>query len=148
MFVEVVHRGWDDHNGAAKPISARAPWMDAGIATLIRDLKQRGMLDDTLVVWMGEFGRTPGDGNGHFCRAWSSVFAGGGLKTGQVIGKTSETGKNPGNDIVDRPVTAPDFMATLCLALGIDSHREFLAPGLRPMPLVEKTAKPLKELLG
>lgn len=146
-FVEVVHRGWDDHSGAAKPIAARAPWMDAGMATLIRDLKERGMLDDTLVVWMGEFGRTPGNGNGHFCRAWSSVFAGGGLNTGQVIGKTNEDGKNPGNDIVDRPVTAPDFMATLCLALGIDIHKEFFAPGLRPVPIVEKTAKPITELL-
>ncbi|QDU92303.1 DUF1501 domain-containing protein [Lignipirellula cremea] len=147
-FVEVIHRGWDDHSGAAKPIAARAPWMDAGMATLIRDLKQRGMLDDTLVVWMGEFGRSPGNGAGHFCRAWSSVFAGGGLNTGQVIGKTSEDGKNPGNDIVDRPVSAPDFMATLCLALGMDIHQEFLAPGLRPIPLVEKTAKPILELLG
>jgi hypothetical protein len=147
-FVEVVHRGWDDHSGAAKPILARAPWMDAGMATLIRDLKARGMLDDTLVVWMGEFGRTPGDGNGHFCRAWSSVLAGGGLKTGQVIGKTSEEGKNPGNDIVDRPVTAPDFMATLCLALGMDIRREFLAPGLRPMLMVDKAAKPITEVLA
>jgi len=146
-FVEVVHRGWDDHSGAAKPIAARAPWMDAGMATLFRDLKERGMLDDTLVVWMGEFGRTPGKGAGHFSRAWSSVFAGGGLNTGQVIGKTSEDGKNPGNDILERPVTAPDFMATLCSALGIDIHKEFLAPGLRPIPIVEKTAKPIVELL-
>ena len=52
-FVEVVHRGWDDHAGAAKPIAYRAPWMDAGMATLIADLKVRGMLDDTLVIWMG-----------------------------------------------------------------------------------------------
>lgn len=147
-FVEVVHRGWDDHGGAAKPIAARAPWMDAGMATLIRDLKLRGMLDDTLVVWMGEFGRSPGNGAGHFCRAWSSVFAGGGLNTGQVVGKTNEDGKNPGNDIVERPVTAPDFVATLCLALGIDIHREFLAPGLRPVPLADKNAKPLTELLS
>jgi hypothetical protein len=147
-FVEVVHRGWDDHDGAARPIAARAPWMDAGMATLIRDLKVRGMLDDTLVVWMGEFGRTPGDGNGHFCQAWSSVFAGGGLKTGQVIGKTNEDGKNPGNSIVDRPVKAADFMATLCLALGIDIKKEYLAPGLRPMPLVDKIAKPITEILG
>lgn len=80
-FVEIFHRGWDDHEGAAKRIAERAPWMDAGMATLIRDLKVRGMLDDTLVVWMGEFGRSPGNGNGHFCKAWSSVFAGGGLKS-------------------------------------------------------------------
>ncbi len=76
-FVEIFHRGWDDHEGAAKRIAARAPWMDAGMAALIRDLKHRGMLDDTLVVWMGEFGRSPGSGSGHFPKAWSMVFAGG-----------------------------------------------------------------------
>jgi hypothetical protein len=146
-FVEVVHRGWDDHAGAAKPIAARAPWMDAGMAALIGDLKVRGLLDDTLVVWMGEFGRTPGNGNGHFCRAWSTVWAGGGIQTGQIIGKTSE-GKNPGADVVERPVTASDFVATLSLALGIDTHKEFLAPGNRPMLLADKAAKPIQELLG
>jgi hypothetical protein len=147
-FVEVVHRGWDDHAGAAKPISYRAPWMDAGMATLISDLKVRGMLDDTLVIWMGEFGRTPGDGNGHFSKAWSTVWAGGGLKTGQVVGKTSEKGKTPGSEIVDRPVSSPDFIATLCLALGMDIHTEFHAPGNRPMPMVDKAAKPIGEILG
>jgi uncharacterized protein (DUF1501 family) len=147
-FVEVVHRGWDDHEGAAKSIRARAPWLDTGMAALIRDLDLRGMLDETLIVWMGEFGRTPGDGGGHFCNAWSTVWAGGGLKTGQVIGKTSETGKNPGSSIVERPITAPDYIATLCLALGIDIHQEFMAPGMRPMPLVEKNAQPIKELLS
>jgi hypothetical protein len=147
-FVEVVHRGWDDHEGAAKPIRARAPWLDKGMAALIRDLELRGMLEDTLIVWMGEFGRTPGDGGGHFCNAWSTVWAGGGIKTGQVIGKTSETGKNPGSTIVERPITAPDYIATLCLALGIDIHQEFMAPGMRPMPLVEKNAQPIEELLS
>jgi arylsulfatase A-like enzyme len=106
------------------------------------------MLDDVLVVWMGEFGRTPGDGNGHFCRAWSTVLAGGGLRTGQVVGKTSETGKNPGGEVVDRLVTASDFAGTICRALGIDVRKEFLAPGLRPVPLVDKIAKPIEELLG
>ena len=147
-FVEVVHRGWDDHAGAAGPIAYRAPWMDAGMATLISDLKVRGMLDDTLIVWMGEFGRTPGDGNGHFSKAWSTLWAGGGLKTGQVIGKTNEDGKKPGSEIVDRPVTSPDFIATLCLALGMDIHKEFLAPGKRPMAMVDKVAKPVTEMLG
>jgi uncharacterized protein (DUF1501 family) len=145
-FVEVFHRGWDDHEGAAKRISARAPWMDAGMASLIRDLKQRGMLDDTLVVWMGEFGRSPGDGGGHFCNAWSTMWAGGGIKTGQVVGKTSETGKNQGSTVVDRPISAPDYVATLCKALGMDLHTEFMAAGNRPMPIADKTAKIIKEL--
>ena len=76
------------------------------------------------------------------------MLAGGGLKTGQGIGKTSEGGKKPGAEVVDRPVTAPDFVATLCRALGIDTHKEYLAPGMRPMPLVDKTAKPIQEVLG
>ena len=147
-FVEVVHRGWDDHSGAAKPIAYRAPWMDAGMAALIQDLKLRGVLDDTLVVWMGEFGRTPGDGNGHFSKAWSTLWAGGGIRGGQVVGKTSEDGKSPGSEIVERPVTAPDFIATLCLRLGMDIHTEFVGPGMRPMPLVEKSAQPIEEFLG
>jgi hypothetical protein len=146
-FVEVFHRGWDDHEGAAKRISARAPWMDAGMATLIRDLKQRGMLDDTLVIWMGEFGRSPGDGGGHFCNAWSTVWAGGGINTGLVVGKTSDTGKNPGGTVTERPISAPDYVATICRVLGIDLHQEFMASGGRPMPIVEKSAEPIKELL-
>jgi hypothetical protein len=146
-FVEVFHRGWDDHEGAAKRISNRAPWMDAGMSALIRDLKVRGLLNDTLVVWMGEFGRSPGDGGGHFCTAWTSVFAGGGLKTGQVIGKTTE-GQRHGANVEERPISAPDFIATLCLALGIDIHQEFTGPGQRPMPLVEKSAKPVTEILS
>lgn len=147
-FVEVFHRGWDDHEGAAKRISVRAPWMDAGMATLITDLKQRGMLDDTLVVWMGEFGRSPGDGGGHFCNAWSTVWAGGGIKTGQVVGKTSESGKNAGSTVVDRPISAPDYVATLCTVLGMNTHQEFLGPGNRPMPLTDPMANVVKELLA
>ena len=146
-FVEVFHRGWDDHEGAAKRIGVRAPWMDAGMSALILDLKTRGMLDDVLVVWMGEFGRTPGDGNGHFCRAWTSALAGGGIKTGQVVGKTSEGGSKPGHDVVERPISAPDFIATLCTILGIDTHQEFMATGSRPMPMVDKKAKVVTEIL-
>jgi len=147
-FVEVFHRGWDDHEGAARRISARAPWMDAGMSALILDLKNRGMLDDTLVVWMGEFGRSPGNGSGHFCRAWSTLWAGGGINTGMTVGKTNEDGKNAGGTILERPITAPDYMATLCTVLGIDYHKEFVGPGLRPMPLVDKSAKVIKELLA
>jgi uncharacterized protein (DUF1501 family) len=146
-FVEVFHRGWDDHNGAARNMILRAPWFDRAMATLLRDLKQRGMLEDTLIVWMGEFGRTPGDGNGHFSNAWSTVWAGGGINTGLVVGKTSETGNNPGDTVVERPIAPPDYIATLCLALGIDIHQEFHAPGMRPMPLVDNAARPITELL-
>jgi arylsulfatase A-like enzyme len=117
------------------------------MATLIRDIKQRGMLDDTLIVWMGEFGRTPGDGNGHFSNAWSTMWAGGGINTGQVIGRTSDTGRNPGGTVTQRPISPPDYIATLCLALGIDIHQNFQAPGQRPMPVADHAAQPIRELL-
>jgi hypothetical protein len=146
-FVEVFHRGWDDHNGAARNMILRAPWLDRAMSTLIRDLKQRGMLNDTLIVWMGEFGRTPGDGNGHFSNAWSTVWAGGGINTGLVVGKTSEGGRNPGATVADRPISPADYIATLCLALGFDIHQEFQAPGARPMPMVDHAARPIQELL-
>lgn len=147
-FVEIFHRGWDDHEGAAKRVHLRCPWMDAGMATLIADLRDRGMLDDTLIVWMGEFGRSPVDGSGHHARAWTTVLAGGGLKTGQVIGKTDDKEKSPGGTVVDRPITVPDFFATICEALGIDPAHELLAPGERPMRLVEKSGKPITELFS
>ncbi len=147
-FIEIFHRGWDDHEGAARRISARAPWMDAGMATLIRDLKNRGMLDDTLVVWMGEFGRSPGRGTGHFCNAWTTVWAGGGINTGQVVGRTSESDRNPGSTVEERPISAPDYIATLCTVLGIDIHQEFTGPGMRPMPVVDESATVIQELIS
>ncbi len=146
-FVEIFHRGWDDHSGAGRNMIQRAPWLDRAIATLIRDLKQRGMLDDTLIVWMGEFGRTPGDGNGHFSSAWSTMWAGGGIRTGITVGRTSEGPRNPGSSVIERPISAPDFVTTLCMALGIDTHQEFHAAGARPMPIVDPTARPIQELL-
>lgn len=146
-FVEIFHRGWDDHSGAGRNMVQRAPWLDRAMATLIRDLKQRGMLDDTLIVWMGEFGRTPGDGNGHFANAWSTMWAGGGIRTGITVGRTSEGPRSPGNTVTERPISSPDYVATLCMALGIDTHQEFHAPGARPMPIVDATANPIRELL-
>jgi hypothetical protein len=146
-FVEVFHRGWDDHEGAAGRILARTPWLDAGMSMLIRDLKMRGLLDDTLVVWMGEFGRSPGNGNDHYCKAWSTVWAGGGINTGLVVGKTNEGGKSPGAAVEERPVSVPDYLATLCTVLGINPHHEVMA-GKRPMTLVDKKATIIKELIA
>ena len=147
-FIEIFHRGWDDHEGAGKRIAERCQWMDPAMATLITDLKDRGMLDDTLIVWMGEFGRSPVDGKGHYARAWTTAIAGGGLKTGQAVGKTDDTSKKPGSTVVERPVGSPEFMATICRAMGIDHTKEFHAAGDRPMPIVEKGAKPIDELFA
>jgi len=147
-FIEIFHRGWDDHGGAAKEIKKRSEWMDPAIATLITDLKVRGLLDNTLIVWMGEFGRSPVNGTGHYARAWTTFLAGGGIKTGQVVGKTDDKEKNPGSTVIDRPITSADFCATICKALGIDPAKEVLAPGERPMRLVDKNAKAVTEVLG
>src|SRR6202043_911834 len=97
--------------------------VDPALSSLIADLKDRGLLDSTLVVWMGEFGRTPRintrgakPGRDHYPRAWSSVMAGGGIKGGQVIGKTDKEGAA----VVEGKTSALDFLATVCSTLGIN----------------------------
>lgn len=143
-FVEVVLGGWDDHGGAADPVKKRSKYMDPAMATLIADLKDRGLLDSTLVVWMGEFGRSPHDnGIAHYPRAWTALLAGGGLKLGQVVGRTDATGKT----VEDRPVGAADFMATVFRALGIDPERTHQTPDGRPVALVERTGRAVDEVL-
>ncbi len=92
--------------------------MDAGMSTLITDLRDRGLLDDTLIVWMGEFGRSPVDGNGHYARAWTTVLAGGGLQLGQTIGKTDDKEKKPGSTVIDRPISTADFFCDDLLRVG------------------------------
>jgi arylsulfatase A-like enzyme len=142
--VEVTLAGWDDHGGATKQVNRRCAYMDGAIAALLDDLKQRGLLDTTLVCWMGEFGRAPGKGDGHYCQAWTSVLAGCGLKTGQVIGRTDKKG----GTVEDRPISAPDFLATLCRALGIDYTKEYVTSEDRPLRIVEHGEKIVEELFA
>src|SRR6185312_7836944 len=97
--------GWDTHNDTPRRIKGLSEQFDGPMATLIADLKERGLLETTLVIWMGEFGRTPGHGKNHFAKAWSTVLAGAGVKGGQVVGKSDDKG----GDVSDRPVSAPDF---------------------------------------
>jgi uncharacterized protein (DUF1501 family) len=143
-FVEVTLGGWDDHGGAGRNVKRRSPVMDAAMATLLADLQAKGMLDSTLVVWMGEFGRNPGSGSQHFARAWTTVLAGGGLKTGQVVGKTDPTGR----EVTDRPISARDYMATVYAALGIDYKKEYTTAGGRPIRIADKGAKVVEQVLG
>ena len=121
--------------------------LDSAWATLMMDLQTRGLLDSTLIVWAGEFGRTPKinpqRGRDHFPDAWSTVLSGGGIKGGQVVGKTSPDGMK----VVERPVTAPDFLATICLALGIDYLKQNDSNVGRPIRIVDKTAKPMQEIV-
>jgi uncharacterized protein (DUF1501 family) len=143
-FVEVTLNGWDTHQGAAQPVQRLSAQLDPGMGTLVKELNERGLLETTLVIWMGEFGRSPGRGQNHYPRAWSTVLGGAGLKTGQVIGKTDARG----GTVAERPVGVKDFMATVCQALGIDYNKQYLSKGGRPHRIVDKGANPVQELFG
>lgn len=148
-FVEVYLANWDTHEKrSADAIQERMPAMDQAVATLVTDLADRGMLDDVLIVWMGEFGRTPrinrNGGRDHYATAWSSVLFGGGIRGGQAIGETDDTGTK----VVDRPISAINFMASLCKILGIDYQKQFPTPGGRPIRIVDTGAEPLSELFA
>jgi hypothetical protein len=151
-FVEVVMGdgvGWDTHRDNFPRVRALSLECDAAMAGLVTDLKSRGLLDSTLVVWMGEFGRTPqctGGGRNHWSRAWSSVLIGGGIRGGQVVGRTDRDGAT----VVDRPISVPDFLGTVCTILGIDYKRKNHPPGVgRPIPIVDtsKEVNVLTELI-
>src|SRR4029077_8817051 len=105
--------GWDTHQNNAEGVKSLCGVLDPAFATLLDDLAETGLLDTTLVVWMGEFGRTPringANGRDHWAVSWSTVLAGGGIKGGQVIGKTSADGM----EVSERPVSVPDFLATV-----------------------------------
>jgi hypothetical protein len=140
--------GWDTHAQNFDAVKALCGVLDAGWSTLMNDLRSRGLLDDTMVVWMGEFGRTPkineNAGRDHFPNAWSTVLAGGGLKGGQVIGNTGPDGM----EVRDRPVAVPDFLATIVKNLGLDPMGQNIAENGRPIRLVDPKAKPITELLA
>ena len=136
-FVEVRSNGWDTHQQNHEKVGKNASQVDPGFATLITDLKQRGMLDQTLVVWMGEFGRTPkinaNAGRDHFPKVFNVALAGGGIKGGQVIGSS-----NPdGTEVKDHPVTVPDLLASLCHSLKVDPTKEMMSPIGRPIKIVD-----------
>jgi len=141
-FVEVTLPGWDTHQNANNRVKALSEQLDTPMSALIADLKERGLLDSTLVIWMGEFGRSPRNGSQHYARAWTSILAGAGLKVGQVVGGTDASGA----DVKDRPISSADFMATVCKALGIDYTKEYISRGGRPMHKVDKGAKPVEQM--
>jgi uncharacterized protein (DUF1501 family) len=111
--------------------------VDQPYAQLLRDLLQRGMLDSTLVIWMGEFGRTPRinarGGRDHFPRAFNVALAGGGIRGGQVIGKTDSGGES----VTERPVTVSDLFRTICHSLKIDADQENTSSIGRPVKIVD-----------
>jgi hypothetical protein len=149
-FVEVSLGGWDTHQDNFKRVKSLSEQIDAPMAALITDLADRGLLDSTLVLWMGEFGRTPNinarganPGRDHYPRAWSLAMFGGGIKGGTVVGKTDKEGSS----VAERPTTAQDFLATVCEMMGIDYRKRNETPGGRPITIVEK-AHPFTDLIA
>jgi uncharacterized protein (DUF1501 family) len=147
--VEISLPTWDTHDDkTADTAKGLMTQVDTGMAALIADLKNRGALDSTLIIWMGEFGRTPQvngkGGRDHYARAWTTVLAGGGIKGGQAIGKTDRDGAA----VTERPTSVVDFMATVCQILGIDYTKKNDTPSGRPIRLVDRDAKPITELLS
>lgn len=144
-FVTVTNTGWDTHDGlvtqlklgytGAKVGVGLVPTFDLGFAALIADLEERGLLDETLVVAMGEFGRTPKlntrGGRDHWPRVFSVVMAGGGVRGGQVIGSSDRVGESP----LDQPVTPADLAFSIYSLLGIDPHRELRTSDGRPIAI-------------
>jgi hypothetical protein len=147
-FVEVTLGGWDTHDNNFEQVRSLCGVLDPAWATLLEDLADHGLLDTTLVVWMGEFGRTPGinprNGRDHYPAAWSVVLGGGGIRGGRAVGRTSKDG----SAVEERPVAVPDLMATVCLALGLDPRKQNPSNVNRPIRLADPSAAPIKEVLA
>jgi hypothetical protein len=145
-FVEVALGGWDNHSDIFDTLSnTLLPQLDQGMGALVEDLARSGLLDSTLVVWMGEFGRTPrinqNAGRDHWPRSWSVVLGGAGIRGGQVVGATDRDGI----EIVDRELGVMDLVATMTRAMGIDPATEYTTPRGRPMKIVDE-GEPIREL--
>ena len=158
-FVTVNNRGWDTHNdmytrlkegftGAPGPGVGLVPSLDLAVTALIADLEERGMLEETLIVVMGEFGRTPklntAGGRDHWPRVFSVALAGGGVQGGQVIGSSDSVGEGPR----DRAVTPSDLAATIYTLLGIDPKLELHTSDGRPVRVAPYESEAISEIVG
>jgi uncharacterized protein (DUF1501 family) len=156
-FVTINNGGWDTHKQHFETMRAKLPQLDAGMATLLQDLEDRGLLQSTIVWWCGEFGRTPkvawsapwNGGRHHFGQCFSAVLAGGGFKGGCVVGASDATGEN----VTERPVYPADVLGSVCERLGIDPDGALPNPrgmDLKVMPSGEEFGKGggrLKEIM-
>ncbi|HVA48815.1 MAG TPA: DUF1501 domain-containing protein [Pirellulales bacterium] len=146
-FIQLYHRGWDHHGNLKRSMEITSKEVDQASAALIRDLKERGMLDETLVVWGGEFGRTPmaqGDGRDHHMKGFSIWLAGGGIKPGISYGATDELGYNA----VENVVHVHDLHATMLYLLGIDHERLIYRNQGRDFRLTDVSGKVVKAILA
>ncbi len=144
-FVEITLDGWDTHENNFERTKELLEIVDPAYAMLIKDLSERDLLDETVVLWLGEFGRTPkinmNDGRDHHPNGWSAVIAGGGTRGGQVIGSTTEDGLK----VADNPIGVSDLFASLCFALGINYEEENISRSGRPIRVVDD-GKVIEEL--
>ncbi len=145
--VEVTLKGWDTHKDNFPTVARLSTELDQGMGALITDLDERGLLQDTLVVWLGDFGRTPrinaAGGRDHHPKSGCAVLCGGGVKGGVVVGATNATGE----EVVDRPVGVPDLFVTISQLLGLDPRETWEAPSGRPIQAVDG-GKVMTEVLG
>jgi hypothetical protein len=153
-YVTINYKGWDTHKQHFETMRRKLPEMDAGMATLLEDLSERGLLDSTIVWWSGEFGRGPkiqwespwNGGRSHYGKCFCAVVAGGGFKGGCVVGASDDKGM----EVVDRPVYPEDLIGTMYQLLGIDPDGPLPNPrgmDLKVMPSSEESGGRLKELV-
>ncbi len=147
-FVEVGMRGWDTHEDNFPRVRELSAELDRGMSALIDDLVVSGLWSDTLLVWLGDFGRTPRinprGGRDHFPAISSVVLGGGPIHAGRVVGVTDRDGES----ILERPVSVPDLFTTMALALGVDPGETHVTPAGRPVTTVDGAGRAIGELLG
>jgi hypothetical protein len=147
-YVTINYKGWDTHKQHFQAMRRKLPELDKGMATLLEDLSDRGLLDSTIVWWGGEFGRTPkvqwnppwNGGRGHYGHVFSSVVAGGGFKGGQVVGESDAKGET----VKDRPIYPWDLIASMYHLLGIDRNQTMRHPQGRMLTVVPTAAEGLE----
>ena len=136
-FVSLACGGWDHHQNIESAMKAKAPLFDRAFSTLIEDLSERGLLDSTLVCVTSEFGRSPKinaqAGRDHWPKVFSNLLAGGGIRQGHVFGSSNATASEPAED----PLSVEDWATTIYHCLGINANKELMAPGGRPIEIVE-----------
>jgi uncharacterized protein (DUF1501 family) len=145
-YVEVGMRGWDTHEDNFGRVRTLSEELDRGASALIDDLIAGGLWSETLLIWLGDFGRTPRinarGGRDHFPRVSSVVLGGGPIRAGEVIGASDRNGE----DIAERPVTVPDLFASIAAALGIDAGETHVTPVGRPVTTVDEAGAVVGEL--
>jgi hypothetical protein len=147
-FIEIDQGGWDMHANVDAATTGLIGQIDQPMARLIEELSADGLLESTLIIWAGEFGRTPninaGAGRDHYPRCYSAMLAGGGVKGGQAVGKSTKGGEEPDG----KGIVVPDFFYSICDACGIDATKVRESADGRPIQVADRGAKPIPGIFG